>query len=164
LLVASLLSSPVIQLTVFYCSQEYLHRTLQYGFAKWLYNTNSGGNRNAGDVEENYHDKENEGKIAEMHKHLNLDTVERINNYMVMFSHAFANVNQLSGLFAVTAVSIGHMLRGAKGCLFLMDTKQRELFTISRNRYLASERAMRTKTSNTRRGNHNVNENEERKQ
>lgn len=47
--------------------------------------------------------------------------VERIDNYMVMFAHAFNNVNQISSLFAVASVSVAHMIRGARGNLFLID-------------------------------------------
>ncbi|GMH78026.1 hypothetical protein TrST_g10618 [Triparma strigata] len=47
--------------------------------------------------------------------------VERIDTYMVMFAHAFNNVNQISSLFAVASVSVAHMVRGAKGNLFLVD-------------------------------------------
>ncbi|GMI14592.1 hypothetical protein TrLO_g4427 [Triparma laevis f. longispina] len=57
--------------------------------------------------------------------------VERIDTYMVMFAHAFNNVNQISSLFAVASVSVAHMVRGARGNLFLVDRKRHELFTVS---------------------------------
>jgi hypothetical protein len=48
-----------------------------------------------------------------------------------MFAHAFNNVNQISSLFAVASVSVAHMIRGARGNLFLIDRKRHEMFTVS---------------------------------
>ena len=107
--------------------QEMMKRTMQYGFVKWLHNTHS--NANAGGNGNGNGNRDGVGSDT-MRKGLSLDTVERMNNLMVMFSHAFGNVENLSGLFAVTSVSVSHMIRNAKGCLFLLDTKQRELFTV----------------------------------
>ena len=36
-----------------------------------------------------------------------------------------------SSLFAVAAVSVAHMLRGARGSLFLIDKRNSEVFTVS---------------------------------
>jgi hypothetical protein len=57
--------------------------------------------------------------------------VDRIDNYMIMFAHAFNNVHQISSLFAVAAVSVAHMLKGARGSLFLIDKRSNEVFTVS---------------------------------
>lgn len=114
--------------------RELMKRTLQWGFGKWLLNTvkHEAGSESKDGREE----KDDTVNYAAMSTSLNLGTIERINNYMAMFSHAFGSVEQLHSLFAVTAVSISHMIRNARGCLFLLDTKQRELFTINKTSVL----------------------------
>jgi len=90
-------------------------RSLQYAFLLW-----SGGG--GGFVRK---------KPQGFGESLAVADVERIDNYMVMFAHAFNNVNQISSLFAVAAVSVAHMVHGARGNLFLIDRKRHELFTVS---------------------------------
>jgi hypothetical protein len=91
-------------------------RTLQYAWGKWT-GFGRGGGRGGGGG--------GEGGPLE------IADVERIDNYMVMFAHAFNNVHQISSLFAVAAVSVAHMLRGARGSLFLIDKRNSEVFTVS---------------------------------
>ena len=70
------------------------------------------------------------GRDSEILGPLSAKDVDRVDNYMLMFAHAFNKVGQISSLFAVASVSVAHMVRGARGNLFLMDRKKHELFTV----------------------------------
>ena len=96
-------------------SETIRRRSLQYAFLLW-----SGGGGGF-----------SRPRPRSFGENLSVSDVERVDNYMVMFAHAFNNVNQISSLFAVASVSVAHMVHGARGNLFLVDRKRHELFTVS---------------------------------
>jgi hypothetical protein len=97
-------------------SETIRRKSLQYAFLLWSGGGGGGFSR---------------PRPRSFGENLSVLDVERVDNYMMMFAHAFNNVNQISSLFAVASVSVAHMVHGARGNLFLVDRKRRELFTVS---------------------------------